>query len=36
VRYLDIHEGDELDEERMASWIGQASSIPGWDGGPTR
>jgi hypothetical protein len=33
VRYLDIHEDDQLDEEQMASWIRQAASIPGWDGG---
>ena len=30
VRYLDIHEGDTLDEELMASWIRQASELPGW------
>ena len=30
VRYLDIHEGDELDQERVASWIRQASKLPGW------
>ena len=35
VRYLDIHE-DQLDEVQMASWIGQAASIPGWDGGAPR
>jgi hypothetical protein len=29
VRYLDIHEGDELDEGRLASWIEQASALPG-------
>ncbi|MGV0714988.1 DUF1801 domain-containing protein [Mycolicibacterium sp. XJ662] len=28
VRYLDIHE-DELDEERVRSWIKQASKLPG-------
>ena len=33
VRYLDIHEDDQLDEEQMAAWIKQAASIPGWDGG---
>jgi hypothetical protein len=36
VRYLDIHEDDRLDEEQLASWIKQAASIPGWDGGSTR
>jgi hypothetical protein len=30
VRYLDIHENDQLDEELMASWIRQASELPGW------
>lgn len=29
VRYLDIHEGDELDEEQLISWISQASRLPG-------
>ncbi len=32
VRYLDIHQDEQLDEEQMASWIRQAASIPGWDG----
>ena len=30
VRYFDIHEDEELDEERMANWIRQASELPGW------
>ena len=30
VRYLDIHEDDPLDEELVASWIRQASKLPGW------
>jgi hypothetical protein len=30
VRYLDIHEDDPLDEELLASWIRQASQLPGW------
>jgi hypothetical protein len=30
VRYLDIHEDHPLDEERVASWIRQASELPGW------
>jgi hypothetical protein len=29
VRYLDIHEDDELDEEQLSSWIEQASRLPG-------
>ena len=33
VRYLDIHEDDQLDAERMASWIRQAASISGWESG---
>ena len=37
VRYLDIHEDDKLDEKQLATWIKQAASIPGWDGGsPSR
>jgi hypothetical protein len=30
VRYLDIHEDDQFDEELVASWIRQASELPGW------
>ena len=30
VRYLDIHEDDQLDEELVANWIRQASELPGW------
>ena len=30
VRYLDIHEGDQLDEAQMATWIRQAAALPGW------
>ena len=30
MRYLDIHEGDPLDEELVARWIRQASELPGW------
>jgi hypothetical protein len=29
VRYLDIHEDDELDETQLARWIKQASKLPG-------
>ena len=36
VRYLDIHEDEELDEARMASWVKQAAALPGWvPGGPS-
>jgi hypothetical protein len=30
MRYLDIHEGDELDEAQMANWVKQAAALPGW------
>ncbi|MEI9814434.1 MAG: DUF1801 domain-containing protein [Acidobacteriota bacterium] len=30
TRYLDIYEGDTLDEKLLASWIRQASKLPGW------
>jgi hypothetical protein len=30
VRYLDIHEDDQLDEARLADWVKQASELPGW------
>jgi hypothetical protein len=30
TRYLDIHEDDPLDEKLVASWIKQASKLPGW------
>ena len=30
VRYLNIYEDDQLDEELVASWIVQASELPGW------
>ena len=29
VRYLDIHEDDALDEGQFASWVKQASQLPG-------
>lgn len=29
VRYLDIHEGDDVDEHQLVSWIDQASRLPG-------
>ena len=28
VRYLDIHEDDELDEAQLAAWVKQASKLP--------
>jgi hypothetical protein len=30
ARYFHIHEDDQLDEELLASWIKQASELPGW------
>jgi len=30
VRYLDIHEDDPLDGKLLASWLSQASELPGW------
>lgn len=30
TRYIDIHEGDELDEAQMASWVKQAAALPGF------
>jgi hypothetical protein len=29
VRYLDIHENDQLDEAQFAAWVKQASQLPG-------
>jgi hypothetical protein len=29
VRYLDIHEDDQLDEAQVAAWVRQASQLPG-------
>lgn len=30
ARYFHIHEDDEIDEAQLASWIRQASELPGW------
>jgi hypothetical protein len=30
TRYIDIHEGDELDDAQMAKWVKQAAALPGW------
>ena len=32
TRYIDIREGDELDEAQMASWVKQAAALPGFLG----
>jgi hypothetical protein len=29
VRYLDIHEHDQIDEAQLAAWVKQASLLPG-------
>ena len=34
VRYLDIHEDEPLEEAQLASWLRQASKLPGWGGQP--
>ena len=30
TRYLNIHDGDELDEAQLASWLKQAAALPGF------
>ena len=30
TRYIDIHEGDEIDEAQMADWVKQAAALPGF------
>src|SRR5689334_13884876 len=30
VRYLDIHEGEAVDEAQLVDWVEQASRLPGW------
>ena len=30
VRYLDIHESDELNEAQLVTWVKQAAAMPGW------
>ena len=29
VRYVDIHEDDQLDEAQLSAWVKQASQLPG-------
>ena len=29
IRYLDIHEDDQLDEAQLVAWVKQASQLPG-------
>ena len=30
VRYLDIHEDDEIDDAQIVKWVKQAAQLPGW------
>jgi hypothetical protein len=30
ARWIDLYEGDELDEAQMATWVKQAAALPGW------
>ena len=30
ARWIDIREGDQLDETQMATWVKQAAALPGW------
>jgi hypothetical protein len=30
VRYLHIHEAEDLDEAQLKDWLRQAASLPGW------
>ena len=30
VRYLDIHEHEQIDQDQLAKWVQQASKLPGW------
>jgi hypothetical protein len=30
ARWIDIHDGDELDEAQMSKWVKQAAALPGW------
>jgi hypothetical protein len=30
TRYVDLREGDELDEAQLATWVKQAAALPGW------
>ena len=30
TRYVDLREGDELDEAQLSKWVKQAAALPGW------
>lgn len=36
ARMIQVRESDPFDEKQWISWIKQASSMPGWDGGSPR
>jgi hypothetical protein len=36
VRYLDVHEDDQIDDKQLTAWIKQAAAIPGWNGASSR
>jgi hypothetical protein len=33
TRYLDVREGETIDEALFASWVRQAAALPGWEPG---
>ena len=33
MRWIDIHEDDQLDEAQLAAWVKQAAALPGWEPG---
>jgi hypothetical protein len=33
ARWIDLYEGDALDEAQMSGWVKQASALPGWEMG---
>jgi hypothetical protein len=32
ARWIDIHEGEPIDEALLTRWISQAAKLPGWGG----
>jgi hypothetical protein len=30
TRWIDLREGDPIDDARMAAWVAQAAALPGW------
>jgi hypothetical protein len=35
ARWIDLHEGEALDEAQLADWVRQAAALPGWEMGKT-